>query len=182
MTQFAQVVITDGQALMIRMAVDEVLADTERYIMEEDERKDWERLAVFIGLVAQSPSAFPVTGTYATKIKRAVRAARGPAQPQSRRNKRKDRQERRRSFNIQRRKDRREDAEEHNRIQQIHEQEAKEAAEFYAEFEARIADQPRFTVVDAFGKPLMEGIPEEMIVPYEAEAPKPEIIVPPRAF
>jgi hypothetical protein len=83
--QFAQVLLSDEQALMTRLALDLILNDPERYEMTDDERAAYERLAVFFGHIAADPSRFAPTGERAKTVKSLVRRAKGAAQPQSRR-------------------------------------------------------------------------------------------------
>src|SRR5579859_6179227 len=112
--QFVQTLITDEQALKIRLAIDMVLQDPERFVMTDEERQEYERLAVFYGHAVTNPSAFSPTGEMAQTVKKIVRRAKGPAQPKSLRNKPKARQERRRAIQKLRRKQRREYNEQYN--------------------------------------------------------------------
>lgn len=156
---------------MTRAALDIVLNDPERYVMTEEERSQYERLAVFFGTAAVDPSRFPLSPRQASRIKSVVKKARGPAQPQSRRNKRKARQERRIAFAKQRRKDRREFAAAYNEAMRKMAEEQEEMEKAYAEVQARIEAEPKFAVYDGVGNLIMSGIPESAIRPMEGGAP-----------
>lgn len=168
--QFVELVVSTDQALMTRAALDIVLNDPDRYVLTEEERSAYERLAVFFGSAAVDPARFPLSPRQASRIKTLVKKARGPAQPQSRRNKRKARQERRIATAKQRRKNNREFREQYNEAmaQLRKEQEEMEAA--YAEVEARVAAEPKFDIVDGQGNLIMSGVPESAIVHAGEEA------------
>ena len=158
---------------MTRAALDIVLNDPERYVLTEDERSAYERLAVFFGSAAVDPARFPLSPRQKSRIKSIVRKAKGPAQPQSRRNKRKARQERRISFAKKRRKQNRELREAYNEaMAKLREEEAEmEAA--YAEVQARVEAEPKFDIVDGQGQLIMSGVPESAIRPKDCETCRP---------
>lgn len=169
MSEFAQIVISADQARMLHFAVESILQD-EDYVMTEPEAEEFKRLAVFLSAVHGYPNHFPVTGQMAAKIKRAKRQFKVPV-PQTRRNKRKARQEARTSYRKRSRIARREEVEAFNLAQQTQEQEAQEAAEFYAELNERLEKQPKFNIVDPHGKPVVEAIPAEFIVAEDGSTP-----------
>lgn len=183
--QFVQMLITDEQALKIRLAIDLVLQDPERFVMTDDERTEYERLAVFFGHAGVNPSAFSPTGEMAQTVKTLVRRAKGPAQPQSRRNRRKLRQERRRGWQKLQRKQRREMAEQLNAAMErlLKDQEEAEAAA--QELQAKYEADRKFDLYDGFGNLIMSGIPESALRDHVEPAPdgpsddsKPKIIMP----
>jgi hypothetical protein len=89
--EFAQVVVTDDQAVKIAGAIALALENsTDEQLGEHAE--ELKALAVFFGVVSTNPERFPVTGRMATAIKDAKKQDKGPAQPASRRNRRKLRQ------------------------------------------------------------------------------------------
>ena len=150
------------------MALDIILNDPERYVLSEDERASYEKLAVFFGVAATDPSRFPPTGDSARMVKKLMRRAKGPAQPQSRRNKRKARQERRMRTAKARRKYKREDAENYNRAREAMEAELREMEQIHAEIEAQHAGEAQFMVIGPDGQtPLLMGVPESAIRPME---------------
>jgi len=153
--QLTQLLLADEQALKVRLAIDLVLQDPERFVMTDEERNEYERLAVFFGTVASDPSRFAPTGEMAQTVKSLVRRARGPAQPQSGRNKRKVRQERRQGFAKRRRAQRREFAEAYNAAVERVE---RDMAEKYDK-------EPKFMILRADGVPIMTDIPASMVVP-----------------
>lgn len=163
--QFVQVVLTDDQALLARAALDLILNDPERYVMTDEERADYERLAVFLGHVAQNPSEFPVTGKMATSVRKAVRRIAGPAQPQSRRRKRSQGQQKRD------RKARRELVAAYNEAVARMEAERQEAEEAHRELLERIEPQPKYRVVSAGGEVILDGVPAEFIQPVDEDGP-----------
>lgn len=175
--QFAEIVVTDQQALMARLALDTMLADPERYAMEDEERADFERLAVFLGQVAQSPGSFPVSGKNAARIRSIVRRAKGPAQP-ARKPKRHARLEQRQHRAKFLRTNRRELAEQYNAAVATFEADRIEAEEFMRAAEERIAGQPKFAVKDMAGNIVLADIPAEAILNAEGEPAFPQIILP----
>lgn len=174
--QPVQIVLTDDLALKARLAIDNILAD-ENYVLKEEEEADYQRLAVALGQVAANPSAFPVTGKLAPSIRRVVRVAKGAAQPQSRRNKRKVRQQNRQGYAKWRRRERRRLVEEYNRAREIYEAEAREAEEAWAEIEARLEKQPKYSVVTLDGQTLVGEIPAEFIRKEDGSPAFPQLIV-----
>ena len=178
--QFVQTLITDEQALKIRLAIDLILQDPERFVMTDEERTEYERLAVFYGYAATTPSAFSPTGEMAQTVKQIIRRAKGPAQPKSLRNKRKARQERRTSFRKRERAQRREMAEQFNLAIEALAKDREEAEAAAQEVAERFKNEQKFDVYDAFGNLIMAGVPESVIRKHE-EAPaedKPHIIMP----
>jgi len=153
---------------MTRAALDIVLNDPERYVLTEEERSAYERLAVFFGSAAVDPARFPLSPRQASRLKSIVKKTRGPSQPQTRRNKRKARQERRIATAKLRRKNNREFREQYNEAmaQLRKEQEEMEAA--YREVEARVAAEPKFDIVDGAGNLIMSGVPESALRPMDA--------------
>lgn len=168
--QFAQVVITDEQALLTRVALDLVLQDEERFVMSDEERADYARLAVFFGKVAQHPGAFPPTGKRATAVRQIVRRAKGSAQPQSRRNKRKARQEKRMSNSKRRRAERQEFTKLYNEALEKFEAERAEMEAAELELIEKFKDEPRVMVLRADGVPILTDVPASMVVPMPTEA------------
>jgi hypothetical protein len=163
--QFIQTLLTDEQALKIRYAIDVLLQDPERYVMTDEERTEYERLAVFWGHAVTNPSAFSPTGEMAQRVKTIVRRAKGPAQPPSRRNKRKARQEQRRAFQKLRRKQRREFNEQYNSAMEQLRSDAEEAERNAQELAAKYEAEPKFEIRDGYGNLIMQGIPKSAIVP-----------------
>lgn len=157
---------------MARAALDIVLGDPEKYVMADEERADFQRLAVFLGEAAANPAAFPVTGEMATRVRSIVRRAKGPAQPQGRKNRRKLRQEKRQGFAKRRRAERRGMTEAYNAALTQYEAETEEAREAQAALEARIASQPKYNVVAENGQVILAEIPAEFIKPVEADQPE----------
>ena len=154
---------------MTRAALDIVLNDPERYVLTEEERSAYERLAVFFGHAVVDPSRFPLSPRQASRIKSVVKKARGPAQPQSRRNKRKARQERRIAFAKQRRKQNREFREQYNEAMAQLRKEQEEMEQAYAEVQARIEAEPKFDIFDGVGNLIMSGVPESAIRSQETD-------------
>lgn len=183
--QFVQLLLTDDQASKLKVAVDLILEDPERYVMTEEETEDYQRLSVYFTAVAGSPAHFAPSGEMAKSVKRIMRRAKGPAKPQSRRNKRKERQAARQGGAKRRRAERREAAEQYNAaLAEVMEQQAKAEAE-QAELMARLEAEPKFQIVNAAGQVMFDGIPESMIRPVEAPVrveprsfEKPQIILP----
>lgn len=163
--QFVELVVSDEQALMTRAAIDLVLSDPERYVMTDEERADYERLAVFFGTAAIEPYKFPLSGRQAARIKSVIRKAKGPAQPQSRRNKRKARQARRIGFAKQRRKDNREFKDAYNEAMAKLRAEEAEAEQAHEEIAARTANEPKFDIVDGAGQLIMSDVPASALKP-----------------
>lgn len=161
---------------MARYAIDALLED-ENHITTDEERTEFERLAVFLGQVAASPESFPVTGKNATKIRSIVRRVKGPAQP-PRKPKRHARLEKRQGRQKFLRENRRELVEEFNRIRELHEQEAREAEEAIRQAEERIAKQPKFQIKDVNGNVVVRDVPAEAILREDGEPAFPQIIVP----
>lgn len=174
--RFAEIVITDQQAVMARYAIDALLAD-ENHITTEEERADFERLAVFLGQVATSPEAFPLQGKNATRIRSVVRRAKGPAQPR-RKPKRHARLEKRQGRQKFLRENRRELAAQYNEARAKVEADMREAEEFLAAAQERIAKQPKFSIKDVHGKVVLSDIPAEAILREDGEPAFPQIIVP----
>jgi hypothetical protein len=171
--QFVQLVLTDDQALLVRFALDQIINDPERFVMEDEERADYERLAVFFGTAAAEPSRFPPTGAQASRVKSIVRRAKGPAQQLSRAKKRSQGQQKRD------RKARREMVEAYNAAFERMEAERAEMEQLQTELEARIENQPKFRVLTAGGQVLLDGVPAEFVVNAETgETLAPKIIVP----
>lgn len=162
---------------MARYAIDALLAD-ENHITTEEERDEFQRLAVFLGQVATSPEAFPPQGKNATRIRGIVRRAKGPAQPQSRKNKRKERQERRQGAAKRRRQERREFTAAYNEALAKVEADMREAEEAQRALEERIAKQPKFTIKAVDGRVILTDIPAEAILREDGEPAFPTIIVP----
>jgi hypothetical protein len=188
MPEFAQIVISGEQALMVRFALDEILRKAEdendlEYEATEDEIANMKRLAVFFGLVAEHPNHFPVTGRYAASLKRLQRKVRGEARPASSSKRRADRHQHRRMVRRDVRRNR-ELIEQFNQAQQINEQEAAEAAEFWRETNERLEAQPTFNIVSPTGEVQVEGIPAELIQAADGSTPlytppaKPQIVIP----
>jgi hypothetical protein len=175
--KFAEIVITDQQASIARLALDTMLADEERFVMTDEERVDFERLAVFMGQVAASPDAFPVTGKNAARIRSIVRRTKGPSQT-PRKPKRHARLEQRQSRQKFLRKHRRELAEQYNVARQQMEDEMREADELIRAAEERIASQPKFSIKDVQGNVVLHDIPAEAILREDGEPAFPQIIVP----
>ena len=169
--QFVELVISDEQALMTRLALDIILNDPERYVLSDEERQQYERLAVFFGTAAADPSRFPLSGRQAKTIKSIVRKAKGPAQPQSRRNRRKVRQAQRQSFHKRRRQELREFKDEYNEAMKKLAAEAEEAQRAAEEMQAKYEAEPKFAVYDGVGNLIMAGIPESAIRPMGEELP-----------
>lgn len=158
---------------MTRAALDIVLNDPERYVMSDEEREAYERLALFFGRAAVDPGHFPLTGKSAARIKSIVRKAKGPAQPQSRRNKRKARQERRQSAQKRRRADNKLYREEYNEAMAKIRQDQEEAEAAMQEIQERIANEPKFAIYDGVGNLIMSEIPESAIRPWnDTESPE----------
>lgn len=149
---------------MTRAALDIVLNDPERYVMTDEERQQYERLAVFYGTAAVDPSRFPLSPKQAARLKSIVRKPKGTAQTPSRRNRRKVRQERRQSFAKKRRKQNREFREQYNEAMAQLRKDAEEAEQAQAEILARIEAEPKFNIVDGAGNLIMAGVPESAIV------------------
>lgn len=167
--QFTQILLTDEQALKARLALDLVLEDPERFVMTDEERADFSRLAMFFGYVAANPSQFPPAGEMAQTVKTIVRRAKGASQPQSGRNKRKARQERRQSFSKRRRQERKVFVEAYNVARERYEQDVKELEEVQREQIERWENEPKFDVLRADGQLIMAGVPRSMIVPSTSE-------------
>jgi hypothetical protein len=170
--QFVQLLLTDEQALYLNASVDLLLADTERFVMTDEERDNYQRLSVFFSEVVRNPAHFAPTGEMADTVKSIVRKLKGPAQPQSRRNRRKARQERRMSFRKRERAQRRENAEMYNAAMAALEAERVEAEAAWQEIAERYANEPKVMVLTADGVPVMTDIPASMVVPM----PTPEEI------
>lgn len=153
---------------MTRAALDIVLNDPERYVLTDEERQQYERLAVLYGHAAVDASRFPLSPKQAARLKSVVKKARGPAQPQSRRNKRKARQERRIAFAKQRRKNNREFREQYNEAMRQMEAEREEAEKAYAEIAARIENERKYQIKDGMGNLIMSEIPASAISPMDA--------------
>lgn len=162
--QFVETLITDEQALKIRLAVDLILQDPERFVMTDEERTEYERLAVFFGHAATNPSAFAPTGQQAQTVKTLVRRAKGPAQTQSRRNRRKARQERRTSWRKRERAHRRETAEQFNAAMESLQRDMAEAEAAAQEAQARYESEAKFDILGPDGRTVMlHGVPESAI-------------------
>ncbi len=175
--QFAEIVITDQQAGLARVVIDIALGDPDRFVMTDEERADYERLAVFLGQVATNPEAFPVTGKNAAKIRGIIRKANGPAQP-TRKPKRHARLEKRQSRQKFLRKNRRELAVQYNEAVAKVESDRAEMEQIQAEIEARIATQPKFQIKDVNGRIIVADVPAEAILRADGEPAFPQIIVP----
>ena len=137
--------------------------------MTDEERAEFERLAVFFGQVASEPGKFPVTGAMARRVQSIVRAARGPAKPSSRRNRRKERQERRQGAAKRRRRERAQTVAAYNEARERVAAEVAELEALQAEQLAKLEAEPKFDVVNMHGQTVLAGIPESMIVPQPAE-------------
>lgn len=161
---------------MARYAIDALLAD-ENHITTDEERADFERLAVFLGQVAASPESFPLTGKNASRIRSVIRRAKGPAQP-PRKSKRHARLEKRQGRQKFLRENRRELAAQYNAARQQMEDEMREAEEHIRATEERIAKQPKFSIKDANGNIALSDIPAEAILREDGEPAFPQIIVP----
>lgn len=171
-----EIVLTDEQALMARLALDSLVSD-DNYVMSEEETAEFERLSAFLGIVAEYPHKFPVTGKQAASVRSAVRRVRGAAQPQSRKNKRKARQERRQRYSKWRRRERKALAEQFNQAREIYEAEAKEVEAYWDELEQRIEKQAKFNIVTANGDTLVAGVPAEFIRKDDGTPAFPQLIV-----
>lgn len=179
--QFVQTLITDEQALKIRLAIDLVLQDPERFVMTDEERTEYERLGTFYGYAAANPSAFAPTGEMAQTVKSIIRRTKGPAQPASRRNKRKARQLRRRAHQKMMRKQRREFNEQYNAAMEQLRKDAEEAERNAQEMMAKYEAEQKFDIYDGLGNLIMAGVPESAIRKMEdapAEEAAPHIILP----
>jgi hypothetical protein len=182
--RFVQLLLTAEQAELVAAA----LRDTEAAIREEGTNEETTseevannervgeaaravgRLSLLFADAAENPSKYPPQGKLASTVRDITRRAKGAAQPEGRKNKRKARQERRIATAKERRRYRREMAEGFNKAREIMEQEAAEAAEFQAEIEARISDQPKYNVVDAYGNLIVAGVPAEFVKTEEGES------------
>jgi hypothetical protein len=172
-----EILLTDDLALKARFAIDSILAD-DNYVMTDEEEADFKRLAVFLGQVATNPAQFKPQGKNALRVRSIVRSMRGAAQPQSRKNKRKIRQHNRQGYAKWRRRERKRLVEEFNRARELYEQDAREAAEYWAEVEERVAKQTQYDVVTLDGQTVLAGIPAEFIRLTESGEPAfPQLIV-----
>lgn len=176
MTVPVQVALTDDLALKARLAIDSILAD-ENYEFEDEERADFERLAVFLGQVATNPGQFRPQGKLAKSVRRVTRRVAGQAQPQSRRNKRKSRQERRQGFAKRRRAERREMAARFNAAREVYEAERQEMDEIAAEQAARFERQAKYRIVSPTGDVFMDDIPAELIQTADGEPAFKQLLV-----
>ncbi|MDE2103114.1 MAG: hypothetical protein KGL39_38065 [Patescibacteria group bacterium] len=177
--QFVQTLITDEQALKVRLAIDLVLQDPERFVMTDEERTEYERLAVFYGHAASNPAAFSPTGEMAQTVKKLVRSAKGPAQPSSRRNRRKRRQERRTSWRKRERMHRRETAEQFNAAMEALRRDAEEAEAAAQEAQTRYESEAKFDILGPDGQTVMlRGVPESAIRAMSLSGDGPKIILP----
>lgn len=189
-----EVVLTDELCLKARLAIDELLARPDEYVMDDEERHDFERLAVFFGYLVEHPQEFPPTGRMAAKIKANLKPPKQPrTTSESTSNARKRRQERRQGGSKRRRAEAREYATAYNEARARMEAELAEAEEAHAALLARLEGQAKFSIVAADGQVLLEGVPEEFIRDEDGEPAKfrtgrilhgdneaPEIIVPGR--
>lgn len=182
--QFAEIVLTDEQALKARFALDELLRKSEgedaEYDMEDDERADFERLAQFLGIVATSPEQFRPTGKNAARVRSIVKRAKGRAQTPSLRKKRSGRHQRRRAARMHERRNR-EAVEQFNAAQAAYAKDQEELEQYLAEIEERQKDQPKYTIKDTAGRVILEGVPAEAIFYEDGESlykPPPKLIVP----
>jgi hypothetical protein len=162
---------------MARLALDTMLADPEQFVMEDEERAEFERLSVFLGQVATSPEAFPLTGENATRIRKVVRRVKGAAQPapKPKRHRRLEQRQSRQKFL---RANRQEFARQYNEARQKMEDEMREAEEHMRATEERIAKQPKFSIKDSAGNIALSDIPAEAILREDGEPAFPTIIVP----
>lgn len=167
--RFVQPLLTDEQSLLTSLAIKLILEDEERFVLSEDERAQYEKLATFFGIVAQRPTQFAPTGQNASTVKSIVKRAKGPAQPQTRRNARKARQLRRRAHQKLMRKQRREVAEQWNAAVEQYEQERAEAEAQAQELVERLDAEPKLMLTDAFGNVVMTDIPESLVKPMPVE-------------
>lgn len=163
--QFAQVLVTDDQALKTRLALDLILQDPERYEMTDEERADYERLAVFFGLVATNPSHFAPTGEMARTVKSIIRRAKGPAQPQSQSKRRLKRSQGKQKRD---RAAKRLAVEQYNEAFAAYEKDRLDFEEYERELVERFKDEPRVQVLRADGVVIMSDIPASMVVPMDA--------------
>jgi hypothetical protein len=145
-----------------------MILEDEHYVLTEAEENDYKRLAMYLGAVLQNPSAFTPTGDRATKVKTLLRGMK-VAQPTTRANKRKARQDKRIATQKARRADRQYAVAEHNRVRELMEAEAQEAAEARAELEAKLSLEPRVDVLTVDGNVLVAGVPVSMLRPVEPE-------------
>lgn len=183
--QFAEVVLTDDQALKTRFALDELIRKAEgedaEYVMEDDERREFERLAVFFGTVAAEPDNFRPTGKNAARVRSIVKRAKGRAQTPSLRKRRSGRHQRRRAERMHNRRNR-EQIEQHNAAFEAYAKDQEELEKYLAEIEERQADQPKYTIKDTAGRVILEGVPAEAIFYEDNGEPlykaPPKIIVP----
>lgn len=177
--QFIQTLVTDEQALQIRLAIDMVLQTPDRFVLSDEERTEYERLAVFWGHAASNPSAFSPTGEMAQRVKSIVRRAKGPAQPKSRRNKRKERQARRQSYQKMRRAQRREyNALFNNAMESLHADQV-EMEQIAQERVKQYESEPKFEIRGPDGSIVMAGVPASAIIAMtEGGEDKPHIIMP----
>lgn len=170
--QFAQVLLTDEQALMSATAIRLILEDEERYVLTDEERDGFTKLAGFFGLVAERPTAFAPKGAMARSVKSIVRRAKGAAQPVSQTKARKAKRSQ-----GQQKRDRqaaRELRAHFNAAREKYEAERAEMEAMDRELEERFANEPRVQVVDVNGRILMSEIPASMVVPMVDE-PAPEV-------
>lgn len=170
--RFVQLLLTDEQAEWTAAALRDAEKDLKAQLDElGDDAEMWMaddaamlgRLSMLFQDAAEQPSKYPPTGKRAATVRTIVRRAKGAAQPQSRKNKRKSRQERRMRTAKERRRLRREVAESWNRAREIMEREAEEAREAYEALLARVADQPKYQVLDSAGNVVLDGIPAEFV-------------------
>lgn len=179
--QFVQPLLTDEQALLTRLAIDLILQDPERYEMTDEERADYERLAVFFGYVAANPRSFAPTGAMARTVKRIVRNARkGAAQPQSR-----SKRKLKRSQGQQKRDRaaRREAVAQFNAAREAYERDRADHEAYMEELRSKYEDAPKFTIVNEAGQVVLSGVPEYALKREDEEAelaiaPAPKIVLP----
>jgi hypothetical protein len=152
--QFAQILLSDEQALMTRLALDLILNDPERYQMTDEERADYERLAVFFGTVAAEPSRFAPTGERARTVKSIVRRAKGPAQPASRRKPRSQGQQKRD------RAARREAVEMFNAAREAYLKDQQDLEEYMREQQERYESARKWDIYNDAGQLVLAGVPE----------------------
>ena len=163
--QFAQILVTDDQALKTRLALDLILQDPERYEMTDEERADYERLAVFFGLVATNPSHFAPSGDMARTVKSIIRRAKGPAQPQSQSKRRAKRSQGKQKRD---RAARRLAVEQYNEAYQAYEKDRLDFEEYERELIERFEKEPKVMILRADGQVIMSDIPASMVVPMDA--------------
>lgn len=143
--------------------------------MEDEERAEFERLAVFLGTAAANPGSFRPQGKNAARVRSIIKRVTGPAQRPTRRKPRSQGQQKRD------RQARRELAAAYNAAVAQMEADQAEAEKYHAEVMARIEGQPKFNIVADNGQVILADVPEEFIQRVEGsdpEAAKSAIVLP----